>query len=187
LTSDAKGAPVSADLQGTKDYMNQWKDEEPVEKSRSQRKRESTAMQRLGEDLTRLPHSALAGLGVSAAVIEAVREYAAMKTHESRRRQMQYIGRMMREMDDAEAVVQRLAALKEGRQVDAEAFHHLERLREQLLLDDGSGMQALLEQYPQADVQHVRQLVRNARKERENQKPPKNYRALFRYLRDLEA
>lgn len=165
-------------------YMNE---DEPEVKSRSQKKRESTSMQRMGEDLTKLSTSVLKGLGLPPFLVEAVREYGTMTTHESRRRQMQFIGRMMREVEDPEGLSERLAALKEGKQTEAEAFHHLEQIRERLMNEDGAVMAELLENYPDLDVQHMRQLVRNAKKEQEKAKPPKSYRALFRYLRDMNV
>ncbi|MFV0422931.1 ribosome biogenesis factor YjgA [Oleidesulfovibrio sp.] len=161
-------------------------EDEPEAKSRSQKKRESTAMQRMGEDLTKLSASALKALGLPPLLVEAVREYRSMTTHESRRRQMQYIGRMMREVEDPEGLAERLTALGEGKQAESEAFHHLEQMRERLMNDDADAVPELLEKFPDIDVQHLRQLVRNAKKEREKAKAPKSFRALFRYLRDME-
>ncbi len=160
--------------------------EEQHEKSRSQRKRESTALQRQGELLTRLPRPVLDGLGLPKSLMQAVCDYKGMSTHEARRRQMQFIGRMMREIKDIEGVAERLADLQADGQAATEALHGLERLRERLLANDAKALDELMARYPDLDVQHVRQLVRNANREREQEKPLKSYRALFRYLRDLQ-
>lgn len=95
----------------------QWNGEDavgdvgPVRVSRSQRKRESTALQQLGERLTRCPEQSLSGLPISVELCEAVRAWHRMTTREARRRQLQYIGRLMREEADPEAIMVALELL----------------------------------------------------------------------------
>ncbi len=87
--------------------MNQ----EYSDKSRSQKKREGTALQNLGEQLAALSPSALTSLELPDALLDALREWHKVKTHEAKRRQMQYIGRLMREEGDEAAIRERLDAL----------------------------------------------------------------------------
>ena len=161
-------------------------DEEYTEPlSRSEKKRRSTALQRIGEALGKMPVSALKTFNLPDDVYEALVAFSAMRAHEAKRRQMQYIGKLMRDVDYA-AIEERLAQIQEGRAAAAADFHHLERMRDRLMNNDSTVFSDILETYPQIDMQHLRQLVRNARKEREKQKPPKAYRVLFRYLRDVD-
>ena len=87
-------------------------DEQPV--SRSQRKRDSLALQKLGEELTRLSPSAQASLPISEEFRAALAEYRRLSSHESKRRQLQYIGRLMREEESPEAVEDAVEALRRG-------------------------------------------------------------------------
>ena len=114
---------------------------------------------------------------------EALREAQRITAHGARRRQMQLIGKIMRSVDTAPLQ----AALDEVKGVSAAATarqHRLEKLRERLLADD-SAFAELAADFPGANIQHLRQLRRNALKEAEQKKPPRAYRELFRELREL--
>ena len=108
-----------------------------------------------------------------------------MRSHEAKRRQLQYIGRLMRELDP-EPIRAQLAAV-EGSSAQATAAHRrLEAWRERLLSDD-SALTSFATEHPGADLQEVRVLIRNARKEQKEGKPPRAYRELFRVLKTLET
>jgi len=154
--------------------------------SKSQRKRESLALQDMGERLVNLPAGELARVPMPADLTEAVAEARAMGRDSGRRRQLRYIGKLLREMD-AEPIQAALGAV-EGDKSAAAAHHRmLESLCEALLSGDDQRLGALLDEHPQADRQHLRQLIRNGIREREGSRPPRYRRELFRYLRDLLA
>ncbi len=150
--------------------------------SKTKRKQEMHALQALGVALVALPESQLGGLSLESNLYEAVLAAKRIKSHEGKRRQMQYIGRLMRGVD-AEPIRERLAAI-EGHSAQATAQHRrLEAWRERLLADD----EALTEfagAFPGADLQALRALLRNARKEMKEGKPPRAYREVFRFLKE---
>lgn len=160
--------------------------EGPIEEvSRSQRKRESTAMQKLGERLTQIGEGRLRTLDLPTDLMAAVVEWHSLPTHEAKRRQAQYIGRLMREAD-FEAISEAVDALDGPHRTSTEAFHELEALRDRLLAEGPEVVDSVLERWPHADRQQLRQLVRNAQTERAAAAtPPRHFRALFRLLRDL--
>jgi ribosome-associated protein len=106
--------------------------------------------------------------------------------HEGRRRQLQFVGKLMRTLDEEEvSVIQRtIESWKGTSKAEAAALHALERRRDKLLADD-KALTQLLEEHPHLDVQHLRTLIRNARKEQAENKPPKAYREIFQILKDL--
>jgi len=117
------------------------------------------------------------------ALLEAVLEARRLTKHEARRRQMQYIGRLMRDLDAA-TIRDRLDAwLGQGREHTAQ-LHALERWRVDLLAGDPA-LARFLREYPGADSQKLRTLIRNARREQSATLPPKSYRELFRALREM--
>jgi ribosome-associated protein len=151
--------------------------------SKSQLKREMTALQALGEELLTLPADRLARLALPDTLADALREAKRLTKHEARRRQMQYIGRLMRDVDP-EAIKEALDEYH-GLSAAANARHHaVERLR-QRLLDDEAVLGEIAEANRSADLQQLRQLRRNAIKERDADKPPRAFRELFRVLRDM--
>jgi ribosome-associated protein len=157
--------------------------DEPVSKTR--RKREMHALQSLGVDLVALPESQLHEMQLESELLEALLEAKRMRSHEARRRQLQYIGRLMRDVAP-EPIRARLSAL-EGSSAQAAAAHRrLEALRERLLADDAA-LTRYAAEHPGADLQEIRALIRNARKEQKEGKPPRAYRELFRALKTLET
>jgi ribosome-associated protein len=157
----------------------------PGRPSKSRMKREMDALQSLGEQLVALKPERLAKIDMPEELREAVRDAQRfINKHEAKRRQLQYIGRLMRNVDPAPIQ----AALDEINGVSAAANarqHALERLRERLL-DDESVLGEIAQRHATADFQHLRQLRRNALKEAAAGKPPRAYRELFRVLRTLE-
>jgi ribosome-associated protein len=155
--------------------------------SKSQLKREMTALQKLGEELVAEPRDRVKRVPMPEDVREAILECQQIKDHEGRRRQMQYVGKKMRTLDETElAAIQRTLDSWRGlSKADTAAMHALERRREKLLKDDNA-LAELLQQYPELDIQHLRTLIRNARKEQAENKPPKAYREIFQILKDLQ-
>jgi ribosome-associated protein len=156
--------------------------------SKSQLKREMTALQKLGEDLVAEPRDRVKRVPMPEDVRDAILECQQIKDHEGRRRQMQYVGKKMRSLDEDEiAAIQRtLDSWKGLSKADTAAMHALEKKREKLLAND-TALTELLGQHPQLDAQHLRTLIRNARKEQAENKPPKAYREIFQILKQLQA
>jgi ribosome-associated protein len=156
------------------------------EKSRSRLKREATALQKVGEKLVLLSDDQLDRMGLPTRLLEAIRSVRAIRSHGARRRQMQYIGSLMRRVD-AEPIEQALLAIEQGSYEQADAFHRIEAWRDQLVDGDDGPLQDILDTFPNADRRRLGQLVRSARKEKEKHAPPKSARNLFRYLKTLAA
>lgn len=155
---------------------------EPV--SKSQRKRDSIACQKLGEALVGLTNQKLAALPLPEHLRDAILHARGIKSHGAHRRQIQYIGKLMRELD-TQPIADALECLQRQGVQDAARHHQIERWRERLLEEGDGALGALLEQHPRADLQHLRQLLRSARKEQSAGGPQPAARRLFRYLRDL--
>ena len=161
-------------------YHNSAMQQEIVSKTR--RKQEMLELQALGAALVDLGESQLKQFSLEETLHQAVLEAKRIRSHEARRRQLQYIGRLMRELD-AEPIRARLAAI-EGHSAQATARHRrLEAWRERLLADDGA-LTEFAAEHPQADIQALRALIRNARKEAKAQKPPRAFRDLFRFIKE---
>lgn len=153
--------------------------------SKTKRKQEMTELQSLGAKLVELPESQLAEMPMDEALRDAVLEARRIKSHEAKRRQMQYIGRLMREVDAA-PLRERLEAIT-GHSAQAAAQHRrLESWRERLLADD-EALTAFAAEFPAADLQAIRTLIRNARKEQKVAKPPRAYRELFRLIKECST
>lgn len=152
--------------------------------SRSQKKRESTALQQMGEELAVLSPSQLATMPISDSIRNALLEWQKLSSHEGKRRQMQYIGRLMREEGDAQAIQDALALLKLGHAGETASFKKLELLRDQLMQASPDELDTLLSPFP-SEEKTLRDLVLRARNEREHNRPPHAFRSLFRKLREL--
>jgi ribosome-associated protein len=156
--------------------------------SKSQLKREMTALQKLGEELVAEPRDRVKRVPMPEDVRDAILECQQIKDHEGRRRQMQYVGKKMRSLDEDEiaAIQKTLDSWRGLSKSDTASMHALERRREKLLKDDNA-LTELLAQHPDLDMQHLRTLIRNARKEQAENKPPKAYREIFQILKQLQA
>jgi ribosome-associated protein len=151
--------------------------------SKSSRKRDMIALQELGAQLVDLNEQQIRSMQLPEALLDAVLEAKRLTKHEARRRQMQFIGRLMREIDAA-PIRERLEEWRgQGREHTAQ-LHTLERWRDELLAGDPA-LERFLREYPGADSQKLRALIRNARREQSAALPPKSYRELFRVLRDM--
>lgn len=152
--------------------------------SKTRRKREMLELQALGAALAALADAQLARLALPEALREAVLEARRIRSHEAKRRQMQYIGRLMREVDP-EPIREQLAALEGGSAQAAAAHRRLEAWRARLLEDDAA-LTDFAAEHPGADLQALRTVIRNSRQEQKLGKPPRAYRELFRMLKSLE-
>lgn len=145
-------------------------------------------LQALGAALVELPEGRIAAMALDPDLEQALLEAKRMKSHEAKRRQLQYIGRLMREVD-AEPIRARLQALRGEDAASRARFHRIERWRDRLIAEGDAALNALLEERPDADRTHLRQLLREAQQERRQEAarptPPLAQRALFRALRAL--
>lgn len=155
--------------------------------SKSQLKREMTALQELGEELVAQPKDRVMRVPMPDDVREVILECQKIKDHEGRRRQMQFVGKKMRTLEDDEvaAIRKMLDSWKGASKAETAAMHALERRREKLLADD-KALTELKERHPEVDMQQLRTLIRNARKELAENKPPKAYREIFQVLKQLQ-
>jgi len=154
------------------------------EKSRTQLKKEAASLQKMGEKLVTLSDEQLSRMGLPTMLVTAIEAVRQMKSRGARRRQMQYIGTLMRNVEVA-PIQQAVLEIEQGAYQQARAFHRIEVWRDQLVAGDDSVMQTILATFPDADRQRLGQLVRSARKEKQKNAPPKSARNLFRYLKDL--
>lgn len=152
--------------------------------SRSQRKRESTALQEMGEELCALGDGALKSIDLPEVLVEAVLEWKRIPSREGKRRQLQYVGRLMREEVEPGQVRMALDAIAEGHAVETQRLKILERLRDQLLAAETAELDALCAPYGDSAAR-VRELVQQARTEKAAARPPHAFRALFRLLNDV--
>jgi ribosome-associated protein len=159
--------------------------------SKSQVKREMHALLDLGKELVELSTDRLKQLPLAERLYEAIREAQRTTSREGRRRQIHFVGKLMRHAP-ADEIRAQLDVWKNGSREATASMHRLEALRERLLTDDDA-LTELLQDYPGADIQHLRAVIRAARKEaqanaalNEGQEPQrKQYRALFQALKDL--
>jgi ribosome-associated protein len=156
-------------------------DQEYDRPSKSELKRQSDALQKLGEQLIEAPRDRVKRVPMPDNLRDAILMCQTITNHEGKRRQVQFVGKLMRSLDEEEVgVIQRtIESWKGTSKAEAAALHALERRRDKLLADD-KALTQLLEEHPQ-----LRTLIRNARKEQAENKPPKAYREIFQILKDL--
>jgi ribosome-associated protein len=144
-----------------------------------------TALQELGAELVELSRERLAKIEMPERLREALLDAQRFTKHEARRRQMQYIGKIMRDVDAAplRAAMDEVKGRSEAANIRQ---HRLEALRTRLM-EDEAAVSEIARDFPAADIQKLRQLRRNALKEAQLGKPPRSYRELFRELRELES
>ncbi|KAB8054088.1 DUF615 domain-containing protein [Janthinobacterium rivuli] len=155
--------------------------------SKSELKRQMTVLQKLGEELVNEARDRVKRVPMPEDVRDAILECQQIKDHEGRRRQLQYVGKKMRTLDEEEvAAIQRTIDSWKGlSKADTANMHAMERRRDKLLTDD-KALTVLLSENPELDVQHLRTLIRNARKEQAENKPPKAYREIFQILKEID-
>ena len=152
--------------------------------SKTQAKKASHDLQDLGEAVVALPADRLKDLALNEGLMYAIEQFKKTKTHEGRRRQMQYIGKLMRRADPA-PMIEAVAAMNLGQAKDALTLHQAERWRAELLADDNA-LTSWTQAHPQTDLQQLRSLVRSARKDASavpEKRSGKAVRDLFKFIR----
>ncbi|WNL47384.1 ribosome biogenesis factor YjgA [Dyella sp. BiH032] len=155
--------------------------------TRSQQRRDALAVLELAGQLVELPPSRLAKLDLPEDVVREIENTRKITSHIARKRQLGFLAKVMRRHDN-EAFDSVRAALGENRErqrQETAAMHRLEATRERLLADEENALPELIAAYPQLDRQHLRSLLRQARLEREKNKPPRAYREIFQVLKSL--
>ncbi|MDR2195899.1 MAG: DUF615 domain-containing protein [Gallionellaceae bacterium] len=156
-------------------------DDAPLSKTKV--KQQMLALQELGEQLVALGDDRLRELDLPERLLDAIREMKKIGKFGAQRRQMQFIGRLMREVEP-EPIIAKLEIWNGTSRQHTAYLHRLERWRDRLLESDAA-LTELLAEHPGADAQRLRALIRNAQKEKELMKPPKNYREIFQVLREI--
>jgi len=155
--------------------------------SRSQKRRDALEVLELGQKLVALTDAQLAKLPVPEALLPHIRESRRITSHIAHKRQLAFLAKQMRREDDEvlEAIRDALDEKGEAARREVAAMHRVEAWRDRLLAEGDVALAELIEQYPDADRQGLRQLVRNTLEERKRNKPPRAFRELFRQLREL--
>lgn len=162
-----------------------YDDEFDDEISKSQIKRELLALKELGKDLLKLPVKDLDKLDLSERLYDALIKAQDM-VKGALKRQIGTIGGLMVH-EDHESIKLKMDQIKQTHNGQVKEFHQLEQWRDELLAGDKDVMTVLRNQFDDFDMQHVRQLVRNANKESTQNKAPKSARLLFKYLQQCQA
>lgn len=153
--------------------------------SKTRRKEEMHELQDLGAALVELAPSQLKRIELPEDILDAVLDWQRFTKHEAKRRQLQFIGKLMR-ATDPEPIRAGLALLRGESAEETARLHKRERLR-QRLMEDEKVLSEIAELWPHADLTQLRQLRRNALKEHEAGKPPKSFRAIFQIFKELET
>lgn len=166
---------------------NQYDSDEPVGIiSKSQAKREATELQKLGTTLLEYTPKQLLPLNLPENLLQALKEGRKITANVATARQKQYIGKLMRNIDPA-PIYAFLDAQKGITNEHNIWLHQIERLRERMITD-AKAVEKFISDYPEVDIQYLRQLIRNAQKERQQQEagkhiPPKAFRELFQLMK----
>jgi len=153
--------------------------------SKTRMKQASHELQELGEAVVALPDARLDGLAIAETLLDAIRQFKKTKTFEGRRRQMQYIGKLMR-IHDVEPIRQAVTDMQLGRAKDSLALHQAERWRAELLADDDAATR-WISAHPGTDVQQLRSLIRAARKDQAlvpEKRSGRAFRELFQFIKE---
>ena len=170
--------------------------EEEPEKSRTQLKKETHALYELADQLVRLTPNELKKISLETRLLEEITKAQGIKKFGGLKRQIQFISKLLRHVETTE-IENALTRVNLTNQEDAQKLHHLENLRDELITSGDNAITQVLTSYPNADRQHLRQLIRQAKKERDQQELSNNQgktnssqkntsRKLFRYLRELD-
>lgn len=162
---------------------NDFNEDEEFIVSKSQIKREMTALQDLGKKLIDLKDAQLKKMPISDELMRAVLESRNITQREAIRRHLQYIGKLMRD-EDSDAIQFALDEFDSSSQRFTQELHEQELWRSRMLSENGDAITDYIEQHPKTDVQHLRQLVRNALKDQTNNKNTGASKKLFQYLRE---
>lgn len=154
-------------------------------KSKTEIKQEMRDLQAIGVALIDLPESVYKKISIPEDLDEAIQTYKKIKSHNAQKRQRQYIGRLMRGID-SEPLITALKEWKDGNKKLARDFNRLEQLRLDLLQDENKQtIDQLITDHPECDRQQLMQLIRAAQKEHHAESNGKNFKKLFRFLKEL--
>ncbi|MEP6880425.1 MAG: ribosome biogenesis factor YjgA [Dokdonella sp.] len=156
--------------------------------SRSQLRRDAAAIFKLAETLATLTDAQLSRIPLDSAILDEVRRTRAIHQPIARKRETQYVAKLMRrlEIEEIDAIRTVLDISKQQSHRETAALHQLENMRDRLIAEGDSALDEVIAQFPSADRQHLRNLIRQANAEAKKQKPPKASRELFRTLRELQ-
>ena len=163
-----------------------WEDEDQEEiiwVSKSEIKRDAEDLKQLGEKLVNLTKANLTKVPLDDSLKDAI-ELAQRLQKEARRRQLQYIGKLLRSID-AEPIREALEKIENKHNQQQAMLHKLEFLRDELVTKGDAALTDLLNEHPSADRQQLRNLIRAAQKEKEQNKPSKAYREIYQILKTL--
>ncbi len=155
--------------------------------SRSQQRREALEVLALGEKLVALTPAQLAKLPVPESLLPHIADTKRITAHIAHKRQLAFLAKQMRREDDQtlEALRDALDANSETARREVAAMHRVEDWRDRLVAEGDAALAELLAEHPDADRQHLRQLIRNAKEEKLRNKPPRAYREIYALLREL--
>ena len=165
------------------DIYEDAEDWEEPRKSKSQRKRELYAILALTERALTLSDDKLAATGINEKALQAFKEAKKMKASGAKNRQLKYISKLIRN-EDVEVLETYLNEAEQSHLNENRFFHQLERWRNRLIAEGDAAINDCLDEFPMIDRQQLRTLVRQARKETEQQKPPAASRKIFKLLRE---
>lgn len=151
--------------------------------SKSQRKRDMKELHELGKKLVEIPDNAIKNINLDENLVNAILLARRLSNDGSKRRQLLYIAKLLSQIETDE-IRQALDVYNQHQRKINKAFHDLEVWRDKLIQDGNTALEELINKHNNLDRQHLRQLIRNAQKEKSQQKPPASSRAIFRYLKD---
>jgi ribosome-associated protein len=159
-------------------------DDLPERESKTKRKQQMLALQKIGETLVSLSAPQLAKIPLEPPLSDAIHVARTLKAHEAKRRQLQYIGKLMRNVD-TQIIEDALSKVQHKDQYSKAKFHQVERWRDKLIAEDDATLNEFLQKFPHTDSQQLRQLVRGAQKDHAANKTRGADTSLFRYLRTV--
>lgn len=159
-------------------------EEEIIWVSKTEMKTDMDALQKLGEELVGLKPSVLDKFPLSEDLAQAIKDAQRFK-NEAKRRQLQYIGKVMRNVDP-EPIQAALDKVRNKHSQATAELHKLEQLRDRVVAEGDAAISEVMEMYPEADRQRLRQLARQANKEKSANKPAKSSREIFQILKELK-
>ncbi|GAB2191287.1 ribosome biogenesis factor YjgA [Sessilibacter sp. MAH2] len=157
--------------------------DEDLGPSKTQRKKESNALQEFGEKLTALNDQQIATLNLDSDILDAVKQARIMRPGNGRRRQIQYIGKLLRN-SDFESIQLNYDEMYKEQENQVQLHHVCENWRDRLI-DDNSALQDFIDQYPQADRQQLRQLLRNIPSGDKTEKSVESTRKLYKHIKQI--
>jgi len=157
--------------------------------TRTQQRRDALAVLALANQLVELPQSKLAKLDLPEDVMREIANTRRITAHIARKRQLAFLAKVMRRHDTEvfDGVRAALGENRERQRQETAAMHRMEAMREHLLEDTDGALGELIAQYPSVDRQHLRSLIRQAKTEKEANKPPRAYREIYQLLKDLAS